>query len=159
MRRLTLLLTVLTVVALSGCGLLKKDNPEDELGFKLDDVAEFSVFLRDDVTDAQRTQLQTSLQALPEVSSVRYESKDEAYRKFKDLWADDPDFIKSVSPDALPESFRIKLASMARLREFKGGQVETDLKAIPGVQEVVFPICTTVDECKQQKATMSPAPK
>jgi cell division transport system permease protein len=61
------------------------------------------------VTQAQRDQLQQDLAETPQVQKVYYESQSEAYERFKDQFKDSPDLVANVSPDALPESFRVKL--------------------------------------------------
>lgn len=70
---------------------------------------EVGVFLADDVSADQRDAIQRDLVAMPEVANVIYESKDEAFRRFKLLFKDNPDLTENVTPDALPESFRVKL--------------------------------------------------
>lgn len=70
---------------------------------------EVAVFLSPEVTDDQRTSIQNDLEVMPEVSSVTYESKDEAYERFKEIFRDQPDIVANTDPEALPESFRVKL--------------------------------------------------
>lgn len=70
---------------------------------------EVAVFLHTDVTAAQRTAISNDLTAMPEVSSVTYESKDEAFRRFKEIFRDNPEIVENTSPDVLPESYRVKL--------------------------------------------------
>jgi cell division transport system permease protein len=79
---------------------------------------EVSIFLRTDVTEAQRRTLNDELTANPLVASKTYESKQQAYDKFKQLWVDQPDFVKSVGPDSLPESFRVKLKDPEQYKTF-----------------------------------------
>ena len=40
---------------------------------------------------------------------VYYESKEDAYTRFRDQFKDLPDMVRNVSPDVLPESYRVKL--------------------------------------------------
>src|SRR6266542_2428436 len=47
---------------------------------------EVSVFLRDDVSPTQQANLGNVLNQMPEVASVHYESKTEAYRRFQDIF-------------------------------------------------------------------------
>jgi cell division transport system permease protein len=70
---------------------------------------EVAVFLTPDVSADERKQLQTDLLAMPEVRSVIYMSKQDAYNNFKELFRDEPDIVANTSADALPESFRVKL--------------------------------------------------
>src|SRR3712207_3537474 len=59
---------------------------------------EVSIFLRDDVTDAQRTSLDAALTSSTLVRTKEYESRQQAFDKFQQLWADSPDLIKAVQP-------------------------------------------------------------
>jgi cell division transport system permease protein len=68
-----------------------------------------TVFLAPDVSTEQRDSLQRDLLAMPEVRSVQYENKQQAYATFKRLFASQPDIVRNTTPDALPESFRIQL--------------------------------------------------
>ena len=70
---------------------------------------EVSIFLRSDVTDAQRSAIDQQIGSNPLVANKTYESREEAFARFQQLWADSPDFVKSVGPNSLPESFRVKL--------------------------------------------------
>ena len=70
---------------------------------------EVAVFLKRDVTPEERNSIQRDLIAMPEVATVSYESKQQAYETFKKLFRDEPDIVENTTPDALPESFRVKL--------------------------------------------------
>lgn len=71
---------------------------------------EVAVFLSPEVTDDQRTAIKNDLEAMPEVQTpVSYESKEEAYERFKEIFRDQPDIVANTDPEALPESFRVKL--------------------------------------------------
>ena len=48
------------------------------------------------------------------------------------LWRDSPDFVKSVGPDSLPESFRVKLKNPEQYQEFAD-----QIKGLPGIQDIV----------------------
>jgi cell division transport system permease protein len=60
------------------------------------------------VTAAQRSQILTDLQSLPQVKTVYYESKAEAYQHFEQQFKNSP-IAQNAPPDSLPESFRVKL--------------------------------------------------
>ncbi|GAA2542279.1 hypothetical protein GCM10010435_07340 [Winogradskya consettensis] len=153
MRRSILLVVLVLAAGLAGCGVLDRNDEDDKLARLLDEGATVSVFLRDDVTDAEREGVETRLKAVPDNTGVTYESKDEAYAKFKELWVkSNPEFLEKVEPGSLPESFRVQMTNMAALRKAEGSTLEAELKALPGVQDVVFPGCTTVDECKKKLA-------
>ncbi|MBI4729465.1 MAG: ABC transporter permease [Acidobacteria bacterium] len=92
---------------------------------------EVTVFLARDVTPDLRDQIEKDLGQMPEVSRVTYESKQEAYRRFKDLFRDRPELVRNTSPDALPESFRVKL------RDPKQFEVVRDrLQGRPGIDQI-----------------------
>src|SRR5206468_2443912 len=61
------------------------------------------------VTDAQRTQISNEVASLPEVEKLYYESKQDAYVRAKEQFKDIPALLNSLTPDTLPESFRVKL--------------------------------------------------
>jgi cell division transport system permease protein len=70
---------------------------------------EVSVFLRDDISFSQKENLGNMLNHMPEVASVHFESKDEAYRRFQEIFKNQKALVENVSADSLPASFRVKL--------------------------------------------------
>jgi cell division transport system permease protein len=60
------------------------------------------------VTADQRNQIQQDLKALPVVASVYYESQSEAFQRFQERFKGSA-IASNVTPDQLPESFRVKL--------------------------------------------------
>ena len=92
---------------------------------------EVAVFLTSDISPDERTQLQNDLQSMPEVSHVIYESKGQAYERFKRLFANQPDIVNNTSPDALPESFRVKLKDPHQF-----GVIRDRLTGRPGVYQI-----------------------
>src|SRR5690606_33061328 len=68
-----------------------------------------SVYLDDDVTEAQKAAIRAKLEAAPGAGEVTYVSHEEAYRRVKKLYSDNPD-VQDVRPDDLPESFHVRLA-------------------------------------------------
>jgi cell division transport system permease protein len=93
---------------------------------------EVSIFLREDVTDAQSAAISQAIDRSPLVKSKTFESREQAFEKFKVLWRDSPDFIKSVGPESLPASYRVKLKNPEQYKTF-ASQVE----GLPGIQEIV----------------------
>jgi cell division transport system permease protein len=78
---------------------------------------EVSIFLEAGITDEQRSTLDSELRADPLVENVEYESKQQAYDNFTQLYKDSPDLVESVGPDTLPESFRVKLKNPEQFKE------------------------------------------
>jgi cell division transport system permease protein len=95
---------------------------------------EVSIFLKADITDEQRSALDQELRADPLVATngVTYESREEAYNNFKQLYRDSPDLVESVKPDTLPESFRVKLKDPEKFKE-----ISERYKDKAGVDDIV----------------------
>jgi cell division transport system permease protein len=92
---------------------------------------EVAVFLDDDVSGDEQDQLRSELEALPEVASVEYESKEQAYQRFLELFRSSPGFTQNVDPTALPASFRVKLKDPS-----KYAAVNERFATRPGVVQV-----------------------
>jgi cell division transport system permease protein len=93
---------------------------------------EVSVYLLDNISPDQQQNLQTMLQGMPEVQSVRFESKQEAYQRFLRLFHNQPDLVNNVSPNALPASFRVKLKDPEKFE-----LIQTRLQGQPGIHQIV----------------------
>src|SRR5688572_5250066 len=70
---------------------------------------EVSVFLRDDASQEEIDALEAKIGALPEVERYYFETRQEAYANFQIIFRDNPALIENVDPDAMPQSFKIKL--------------------------------------------------
>ena len=93
---------------------------------------EVSVFLRDGISTEQQDHLNELLIAMPEVATVHYESKAEAYQRFREIFKTQPDLVQNVSPDALPASFRVKLKDPEKFQV-----VAARLTGQPGIDKIV----------------------
>ncbi|MDT7538552.1 MAG: cell division transport system permease protein [Actinomycetota bacterium] len=93
---------------------------------------EVSVFLTDDVSDQQRTDIDTALHALPVVRDVTYETKAEALRRYRLQFAEQPELLAAGTIDNLPESFRVKLYDPTQFET-----VRSAIADMPGIDEVV----------------------
>lgn len=92
---------------------------------------EVSIFLSEDITDEQRQALDTSLASDPLVESYYYESYEEAYERFRNLFADAPDLVEVVRPESLPESFRVRLTDPEQFR-----QINERYRGYEGIAEI-----------------------
>jgi cell division transport system permease protein len=91
-----------------------------------------SIFLREDVSEAQRNAINQAIDTSPLVKEKTYETRAEAFKRFQVMWQDSPEFITAVGPDSLPESFRVKLKNPEQYKEF------TDqLKGQQGIDNIV----------------------
>ena len=106
-RNLLLAISMVIIVAISltlfGIALLAGKQVSLFGGYWSDKI-EVSVFLAPKVPAEQRDTIRAQLDALPAVERVYYESKEDAYARFRDQFKDSPDMVRNVSPDVLPES-------------------------------------------------------
>jgi cell division transport system permease protein len=91
-----------------------------------------TIFLKNDVTEAQRANLDTALKDDPLIKDHFYESKQEAYERFKEQFRDAQDLVNSVKPDALPESFRVTLKNPEQF-----SQIDQKYKGSEGIDQIV----------------------
>ncbi|MEV4200244.1 permease-like cell division protein FtsX [Micromonospora globbae] len=118
----------LTMLGASGL-MYRQVNDMKDLYYKNIQV---SIFLSQEVTDQQRTDLETQLKSDPLVKEVLYVNKDEAYKRFQEMYQDAPDLVNAVKPDQLPESFRIKLVNPEQYKN-----IYDQYKDTAGVDEIV----------------------
>ncbi|WP_433129783.1 permease-like cell division protein FtsX [Micromonospora sp. CA-240977] len=93
---------------------------------------EVSIFLKQEVSEQERTDLNAKLDSDPLVKEVFYVNKDEAYKKFKVMYQDAPDLVNVVKPDQLPESFRLKLNNPEQYKD-----IYEQYKNSAGVDEII----------------------
>jgi cell division transport system permease protein len=124
-----MILTTAISLGLMGTGLLIAGMISDMKEIYYDKV-QVSIFLTDDVSEDQRNAIASQLDASPEVASVVYESKEEAYERFRQQFSQQPELVENTPPDALPESFRVELVNPERYEviaaEFPNGQNGVD---------------------------------
>ncbi len=133
--------TLMISLTLIGTGLLIREQVKAMKDYWYDKV-EVTVYLCGatstspgcagrEVTPDERTQLASALHASPQVKQVFYESKDQAYAHFKEQFKDSPDLVANVNPDALPESYRVKLKDPSKFEV-----VASAFRDQPGVGDV-----------------------
>jgi cell division transport system permease protein len=124
------ILTVTVSLTLGGVGLLAQRQVDQTSALFYRQV-EVSIFLQRDVPDDQRASLQEELNTNPQVEEVIYESSQDAYENFRQLFAEEPALVENVGPDDLPESFRVKLHDPEDFRI-----IESQYQSWPGVDDV-----------------------
>ena len=82
------------------------------------------------VTVAQRDAIEATLRALPVVKDVYYETQQEAYQHFEERFRGTT-IAQTVTPQDLPESFRVSLNDAARFTD-----VSNAVSSMPGVDIV-----------------------
>jgi cell division transport system permease protein len=118
----------LTMLGASGLLFLQVDKVQELFYAQV----EVSIFLTAEVTEEERVALDQALGSDPLVADHYYETRDEAYEKAKALFADAPDLVEALRPEALPESFRVKLTNP---EEF--GQIANEYRDFAGISEIV----------------------
>ena len=93
---------------------------------------EVAVYLNDNISQADFQRLNHQLHTMPEVATVRYESKQQAYQRFSQLFANQPQLVQGVSQNALPASFRVKLQDPEKF-----AVVAAQVAGQPGIENVV----------------------
>jgi cell division transport system permease protein len=94
---------------------------------------ELNIFLNPDIAQTQRDGLQAELAAIPEVKKVSYVDQEAAYDEFKQMFANSPDMVESVTAKDLPPSFRV-VPRQPELVESIGERFQKR----EGVKEVVY---------------------
>jgi cell division transport system permease protein len=124
-----MILTTGISLGLMGTGLLIANMIGDMREIYYDKI-QVSIYLADGVTDAQRDAIAAQLESSPEVKNYIYESKADAYARFKQQFQEQPALIANTPEDALPESFRVELVNAQRYeviaQEFPNGQNGVD---------------------------------
>lgn len=139
---MTVAMIITTAISLgllgaAGLVLVQVDKMKEYFYYQV----EVSIFLEQEVTAEQRTALETKLGTDPMVSASLYESKEQAYERFREQFQDSPDLIDSVRPEALPEAFRVKLTDPEQvdvISERYGA--EAGVEEVADQQRVVKPL-------------------
>ncbi|MFY1598311.1 permease-like cell division protein FtsX [Micromonospora sp. WMMD737] len=118
----------LTMLGASGLMYRQVDDMKD-LYYK---NIEVSIFLTQEVSPEQRGALEAQLKGDPLVKEVLYVNKDEAYKRFQEMFQDAPDLLSAVKADSLPESFRLKLNNPEQYKN-----IYDQYKEVEGVDEIV----------------------
>lgn len=93
---------------------------------------EVKVFLKNDITNDQMNQIESEAKSSMGVTSVSFESKEQALENFKKQLGDNQDLVEGIDPNkVMPESYIIK---------FKGpkyvDEVVQRLKSLQGIDEI-----------------------
>jgi cell division transport system permease protein len=52
----------------------------------------------------------------------------------------------------MPESFHVRMTTLAAYQRVRAGAVEAEIRALPGVADIVFQ-CASVEECRERAPT------
>lgn len=122
--------TAFIALLLLGLALLIREQVNLIVGATTGRV-EVVVYLNDEISDAQQQRLNQVLLDMPEVASIDYQSKEEAFEYAKELFKDQPELIDNVSPDTFPASFRIRLQDPEQYKV-----IPARLAGEPGIKKI-----------------------
>lgn len=128
---IAMIITMAVSLTMLGASLILYNQVADMKEFFYDKV-EVSIFLRNDVTAEQRDSLRGQLEDDALVKSVIFETKEEAYSRFRQQFRDAPELVNATNPNSLPESFRVKLEDPTKFRAVKDKYNEA-----PGISDIV----------------------
>ncbi|MGH8967590.1 MAG: permease-like cell division protein FtsX, partial [Actinomycetes bacterium] len=110
-----MILTTMISLALLGGGLLVV-RMIDKTQAVYEDKLEVNVYLTNDISANDKScandpckGLRSALESDPAVETVTYENRDQAYKRFKEIFASQPELVNLARPQALPASFNVKL--------------------------------------------------
>jgi cell division protein FtsX len=107
--------------------------------------ADASVFLSDGVDPARRAAIRRQLEALDVVDEVYFESRREAYDRFRELHRAKRELVERTRPAALPESFRVRLRDPGQFKALYQALCRPD-KDAKGKPRCVDGVDSVVDE-------------
>lgn len=114
-RNLTMTIAMILTTAISlgllGTGLLIKREIDSMKDIYYDKV-QVSIFLTNEATDENKQAIEQKLDDLKAkdvVKSVKFETKAEAYDRFKKQFESQPDLVKNTPEEAIPASYRVTL--------------------------------------------------
>jgi cell division transport system permease protein len=116
---IAMIITMVVSLTLLGASVLlyMQVNQMRDLYFE---NVEVSIFLKSqDVTEDQKTAIKTDLENDPLVQTVNFETREQAYQRFKEIYSGAPEMIALTKPESLPESFRVKLKDPNSFDDFK----------------------------------------
>jgi cell division transport system permease protein len=127
------ILTATIALYMVGFGVLAKTTSDHTRTFWYSRL-QVTVFLNDNISEAQRDALNTSLVHNSLVQDVQYESKQQAYENFQRLFKNSPELVRNVEESSLPASFRVTLRD-PKLYD----RIQAEYGTAPGVKKVSDP--------------------
>ncbi len=127
--------TIAIAFAVLGAFLLLTANME-RLFARWQDAAEFSVYLADTATPAQRAAAEQSLRGNDVVAAVEVVSKEEALRRFRQNFSALADATTGTEGNPLPSSLEVRLRSNADPAAVEA--LATTAAQLPGVADVRY---------------------
>ena len=91
----------------------------------IEEQSEAAVTIKDDITEEQRNELMDKIKGLPNVATVTFYSKDEAWQSMKEDMSDEQqDLFRYADENPLPDTFRVTVKDI-RIMSDTSIQIET----------------------------------
>jgi cell division transport system permease protein len=90
------------------------------------------VYLTQDATDAQREAIAAELRSLSGVANFSFSDREDAYERFKRVYACAPELIDATRPESLPESFLVTPGDPASYPA-----LQDKLTGMPGIDTMI----------------------
>lgn len=124
-----------SVVAVSMSGTVPSGGPEVSI-FLCKDGEFFTSCAGGGITESERMNLQRALVARPEVESVRFEDRQQAWENFRRQYENNPELLKATTSTDMRESFRARIRAGANF-----SAVAQAASELPGVAVSVDQAC------------------
>ncbi len=129
-------MTIAVALCVLGGFLIVTTNLE-RLGSELSMAAEMSVYLKDDLTPAQRSAIEAALAPGDVIAGRDYVSKADALQRFKQTFSDLASTMDGLDDNPLPASYEVRLRSTPAARA-RLDDLGARLRATPGVADVRY---------------------
>lgn len=117
-----------------------------------------SVYLKLDVTPAQRQAIRKRIERLDVVDQVFFESRAEAWARLRELYKGKPEILKRTDPALLPESFRVRLDAPEHLKQLLLALCPGPPRKVAGHLRCIAGVDTVTDDKAPLKAVLVPKP-
>ena len=104
---------------------------------RLNDAAEFSVYLRDDATSEQRGGIEAALDASGVITGREYVSKQQAQARFRSSHDDLAALTQDFGDDPFPSSIEVRLDARAD-QDARVNALVKQIAAMPGVDDIRY---------------------
>jgi cell division transport system permease protein len=113
---ITAITTTFVCILVLGVGLLVSSYVGSIIGSVREDVS-VEAFFPPNASQKEIDKVRSAVESYPEVSSVNYVSKEEAFASFKKTFADKPELYEGIDPSVLPASLQLQLKDPAAADE------------------------------------------
>ncbi len=115
---------ILVSLLMVGVSVLATININRIIG-GIEDQSEAAVTIKDDITDEQQQALKEQIESLPNVASVTFYSKEDAWEKMKaDMSDEQQDLFRYADENPLPDTFRMTVKDISMMAD-TSMQIET----------------------------------